>query len=131
MDLIELGTLMTVINLCKEAIRLDRWNKARADANSSNKLNEFERAILHESAQCGKGDGQIQLVKVNSVRLVYSGSRMFDGSPYDQAKYLDAFISLCSRGLVRHSDCVDSDGQPSPLFLITGEAFDLDKDLHS
>lgn len=130
MAVFELETLMTLVNLCKEAIATRKWLMAKQEAIEERQLSQREADILHAAAKGGVGNGRIQVIRSASGHFVFAGGKQFGESSYEVAKHLDAFYSLCDRGLVRHTGGTRHDGTLVPSFQITGEAFDLDRELH-
>lgn len=118
MDL-SLGTVVALVNLCKTAIELGKWRTALRDAREKDKLSDKEQELLRAAGD----DGIFQIVRMSGIDIIAAGNRGFDGDGdnYQAALYWDAFTSLCERGLLR---VVGGDSE-SPLFMLTGQGFEL------
>jgi len=112
-----LDWIMAIVELCRAGLAagktLKDWHESA--------LNEREREILISASK----DGIIHLGQNDfDGRFVATNSREFT-DPEDaavNAHYLDAFISLCNRGLV-----LDQNGES--VFRLTGQGFDLGRKL--
>ncbi len=106
---------MLAISLCNGAIAtrkiFDQWR--------ANQLTEKERDLLASAAEAGIF---ILAASDQSGRFVMSYTREFiDSDPAITAKYLDAFLRLCDRGLVQH--------QGGKTFRLSGQGFDIAREL--
>lgn len=104
--------IMSIASLCNTALStgrtLKKWHESRLSAR--------ERELLKAAAD----DGRIQLLENDmDGRFVFAGNREFTSSEDAAiaAKYIDAFIRLCRRGLVMHMG--------DNMFRLTGQGFDI------
>lgn len=111
-----LDWIMAIVQLCREGIAagktLKEWRESQ--------LTDREKELLRAAAK----DGLFHLLCDDaSGRHVLTATREFSSQsdPAITAHYLDAFIRLCSRGLV-----ID---QGEELFRLTGQGFDLAREL--
>lgn len=121
---VDLEQIAMFATLCREAVTARKWLKAKFEERMFSK---HERDILRAAA----GDGMIQLIPCNGFNTVYAGDQLFEGKadPAEHSRYLDAFATLCDRGLVLHSGMANSDGTPSPLFKLNGPGFDIAREM--
>ena len=98
----------TAIAVCKAALGTLKWTKEKYEAKS---FSEADNDILRAAAD----QGIIQIVKASSLLTVFAGRTDFQrNDPAYGARYLDAFMELCDKGLVTYHDddlfCLNSKG---------------------
>lgn len=96
------------IAVCKAGLATLKWTKEKYDTGS---FSDAEKDILRAAAE----QGTIQIVKAASLLTVFAGGTDFQGrDPARGARYLDAFMELCDKGLVTYHDdelfCLNSKG---------------------
>lgn len=107
--------IAAVVQLCQSAVAtgktLIEWKESL--------LSERERDLLLSAAK----DGIFYLSRSDRHgRFVWSHGKQFvDDDPAVTAHYLDAFLKLCSRGLIIH--------QHNECFRLTGTGFDIARGL--
>ncbi|HEY2414704.1 MAG TPA: hypothetical protein VGI40_20835 [Pirellulaceae bacterium] len=108
---------MAIVQLCRSGLAAGKTLKSWHDS----ALNERERELLVSASR----DGIFHLGQNDfDGRFVATNSHEFT-DPNDAAvtaHYLDAFISLCERGLI-----LDQNGDD--LFRLTGQGFDIGRKL--
>jgi hypothetical protein len=109
--------IMAFVQLCHNAVAagkfLIEWR--------ANQLTDREIELLRTAAE----EGMFQLAYSDHDGLaVLIGNKSFtDTDPAITAKYLDAFMRLCDRGLIIHQD--------EREFRLTGQGFDLARSLRA
>lgn len=107
--------VMSLCGLCERAIAAGRTVRRVL----ARRLSQRERALLVEAAD----DGVFFVVKSDAfgVHVASSGRQFAEQDPSVTAHYVDAFTSLCARGLI-----IPQGGRK---FRLTGQGFDLARGL--
>lgn len=109
------GWIMVFAKICETALSLGKTLKEWKAA----ELTDREKDLLRAAAT----DGQFHLLcNEDDGKHVFTQARQFAGDDRAiAAHYLDAFTSLCNRGLIVH--------QYDDVFQLTGQGFDIARDL--
>ncbi len=111
--------LSTLISICQTALSA---GSKLIEASGRRKLSHEERGLLMAAAE--KGEFHVISVGQPPYQWIRSGSKDFSGDndPAISAMYVEAFRSLCERGLIEHKG--------GTFFMLTGTGFKTARSLN-